>query len=226
MSAYKFTLFDTPLPLILDDLDGSDLDVFFATGIVNPFGPTLSIVAAAGKTAEGSELPIVEIMLNPFSQTVLQIGKMLVGSEWLPTVDLAPLIQRDYGSCPTIVLVSNQVSDNFRIDLVAQILESYGDQVKDVTQMVKKNLGDPWARVSEEFKGPQYETDDRSIAVVARELASLVLSPEHFISELQAFVSAWHGSIEKTPITEEMKRSAMGSDEFNAFFFDRVFAAV
>ena len=56
MSACQFTLFDTPLPLALEDLDGSELDVFFATGIVNPFGPTLSVVAAAGKTAEGGDL--------------------------------------------------------------------------------------------------------------------------------------------------------------------------
>ena len=226
MSACQFTLFDTPLPLVLDDLDGSELDVFFATGIVNPFGPTLSVVAAAGKTAVGNELPIVEIMLNPFSQNVLQIGKMLVGSEWRPTVDLAPLIERDYGSCPTIVLVSNHVSDCDRPDLVAQILASYGDQVKNVAQMVKKYLGDPWARVSEELRQPQHDPDERSGATSAKELAAIVLSSEHFVPELQALLYAWHGSIEETIIAEQVKRFAMSQEEFKAFFFDRVFPAI
>jgi hypothetical protein len=75
------------------------------------------VVAAAGKPSEGRELPVVEIMLNPFSQRVLQIGKMLVGSEWTPANDLKPLIQRDYGGCPTVVLISNQVTDGVRFDL-------------------------------------------------------------------------------------------------------------
>jgi len=91
MSACQISLFDEPTLLSLDDLDGSALDVFFATGIVNPFGPTLSVVAAAGEPAGGRELPVAEIMLNPFTQQVLQIGKMLVGSEWTPADDLKPL---------------------------------------------------------------------------------------------------------------------------------------
>ena len=53
MAACEISLFDEPTPLGLNDLDGSPLDVFFATGVVNPFGPTLSVVAAAGEPSEG-----------------------------------------------------------------------------------------------------------------------------------------------------------------------------
>jgi hypothetical protein len=42
-----------------------------------------------------------------------------------------------------MVLISNQVDDNVRFDLVAQILESHGDQVKAVRQSVKTYFGDP-----------------------------------------------------------------------------------
>ena len=226
MSACQISLFDEPTLLSLDDLDGSALDVFFATGIVNPFGPTLSVVAAAGEPAEGRELPVVEIMLNPFTQQVLQIGKMLVGSEWTPADDLKPLIQRDYGGCPTMVLISNQVTDSVRFELATQILETHGDRVRGLTEAVKKHFGDPWTRVSEEMRGAEYDTDDRSIPEVARELASLVLSSEHFTPEFKAFAAAWHGSIENTGISEQMKLSAMGSERFRGFFFARILPAV
>ena len=52
MSACEISLFYEPTPLRLDDLDGSQLDVFFAVGIINPYGPILSLVAAAGKTTD------------------------------------------------------------------------------------------------------------------------------------------------------------------------------
>ena len=226
MSACQFSLFDEPTALSLDDLDGSSLDVFFATGIVNPFGPTLSVVAAAGEPSEGRELPVVEIILNPFTQRVLQIGKMLVGSKWTPVDDLKHLIQRDYGSCPTMVLISNQVTDSVRCELATQVLKSHGDQVRGVTEAVKRHFGDPWTRVSEQMRGAEYDADDRSIPDVAQELASLLLTSEHFQPEFQAFTAAWHGSIENTVISDHMKLSAMNSDQFKEFFFSRILPAV
>jgi len=226
MSACQISLFDEPTPLSLDDLDGSALDVFFATGIVNPFGPTLSVVAAAGEPSEGRELPVVEIMLNPFTQQVLQIGKMLVGSEWAPTDDLKPLIQRDYGGCPTMVLISNQVTDSVRFDLATQILETHGDRVRGVKEAVKAHFADPWTRVLEEMRGAEYDTDTRSLPEVVQELASLLLTSGHFKAEFQAFAAAWHGSIENTGLSDQMKFSAMGSEQFKEFFFARVLPAV
>lgn len=226
MSACQILLFDEPTQLSLDDLDGSALDVFFATGIINPFGPTLSLVAAAGEPAEKRELPVVEIMLNPFKQQVLQIGKMLVGSEWTPADDLKPLIQRDYGGCPTMVLISNQVTDSVRFELATQILETHGDRVRGVTEAVKKHFGDPWTRVSEEMRGAEYDTDTRSLPEVAQELASILLTSEHFKAEFQAFAAAWHGSIENTGLSDQMKLSAMSSEQFKGFFFSRVLPAV
>ena len=149
MSACQITLYQTPMPLALDDLDGSLLDVFFATGILNPFGPTLSVVGAVGQPRVGREIPVVEIMLNPCTQEVTQIGKMMVGEQWSPLHDLAPLIEREYGGCPTIVLVSKQVPESVRLTLVTQILESYGERVKDVSEAVRKHFGDPWTRVTQ-----------------------------------------------------------------------------
>lgn len=226
MSACQITLYKTPMPLALDDLDGSLLDVFFATGILNPFGPTLSVVGAVGEPRVGREIPVVEIMLNPFTQEVTQIGKMMVGEQWSPLRDLAPLIEREYGGCPTIVLVSNQVPESVRFTLVTQILESYGERVKDVSEAVRKHFGDPWTRVTQEIRGVETQSCEQTGAEAAEELASLILSSKHLKPELQGFFYAWHGSIENTGISEGMKRSAMNREKFQTFFFERIIPSV
>ena len=57
-SSCKITLFENPISLELDDLDGSHLNVFFAYGIVNPFGPTLTFVATASSNKDELNLPV------------------------------------------------------------------------------------------------------------------------------------------------------------------------
>ena len=54
-------MYKEPLETLLSDLDGAVLDVFFAHLIVNPFGPTLTFVAAAGKPNIGQALPLVKV---------------------------------------------------------------------------------------------------------------------------------------------------------------------
>jgi hypothetical protein len=226
MSTCQISLLYSPRALDLDDLDGSPLDVFFATGIVNPFGPTLTVVAAVGVADLGKEIPVVEIMLNPFRQEVLQIGTMLVGTEWHPEDDLAPLIERDYGGCPTLVLVTNKVSQSTRIDLTRQIFESYGSKIKSVAKAVETHLGDPWARVDREIRGSDFDIDDVSVHDTAMNLASLVLSVEHIVPELQAMLAAWQGSIEKTGVSDQLKWSSMSHEHFRTFIVDRVFPTI
>ena len=73
-------MYPQPLETSLSDLDGAVLDVFFAYMVVNPFGPIMTFVAAAGKPRIGQALPLVKVMLNPFSQEVPQIGCLLYTS--------------------------------------------------------------------------------------------------------------------------------------------------
>jgi hypothetical protein len=40
---------------------------FMATGIVNPFGPTLNVLAIDGNPEPGREAPLLRFMLNPFT---------------------------------------------------------------------------------------------------------------------------------------------------------------
>ena len=150
----------------------------------------------------------------------------MVGEQWSPLHDLAPLIEREYGGCPTIVLVSKQVPESVRLTFVTQILESYGERVKGVCESVRKHFGDPWTRVSQEIGGVEPQSCEQTSAEAAEELASLILSSKHFKSELQGIFYAWHGSIENTGISEGMKRSAMTKEKFQTFFFERIIPSV
>lgn len=225
-SSCKIKLKDTPFSLNLEDLDGSHLDVFFAYIIVNPYGPTLNFVAAAGEPTNGANLPIVNVMLNPFQQSVTQIGTFTVGNQWTPLVDMLPLIDRDYGDCPTLILISNKLNEIERIALTQKILEGFGDQAVLVFRRVLKHYGNPWDRISDAIAGVPYEIGDLKIANIAKELAVMLLSPAHFGPELQALSAAWAGSIDKTDISDNLKSNAMSAKALKDFLFERVIPTV
>ena len=81
-SACRIEMLPEPMEATLEDIESGPLDVFFALGIVNPFGPTLNFVGAVGKSTAGAVLPLVNVMLNPFSQTVAPVGWFTVGDRW------------------------------------------------------------------------------------------------------------------------------------------------
>jgi hypothetical protein len=215
-------MYAAPITSSLEDLDGAELDVFYALVIVNPFGPTLTFVASVGKSTLNATLPLVKVMLNPFCQTVEQVGRFTVGDTWIPQQDFEPLIALDYGSCPTLVLVSNQIQEESRPQIVQQIFERFEDDVVRVAASVKRHLGDPWSRVSEAMAGGSdgVEADDPESA--AAYLADVVTFETHVKPELQALFYAWAGSIEKTGINDHMKVTALGSAEFERLFLERI----
>ena len=219
-------MYAEPITSSLEDLDGADLDVFYALVIINPFGPTLTFVASVGKSTLNATLPLVKVMLNPFSQTVEQVGRFTVGDTWIPQQDFEPLIALDYGSCPTLVLASNQIQEESRRLVVRQIFERFEDDVVRVAASVKRHLGDPWSRVSEAMAGGGHgdEADDPESA--AAYLADVVTTEVHVKPELQALFYAWAGSIEKTGISGHIKDTALSSEEFKRFFFEKIFPAV
>ena len=62
----------------LRDVDRGRLQNILSVGIVNPFGPTFTILGVEGQLQKGSELPIWSIMLNPFQQTAARVGTLMV----------------------------------------------------------------------------------------------------------------------------------------------------
>jgi hypothetical protein len=215
-------MYAEPMESSLEDLVGADLDIFYALVIVNPFGPTLTFVATVGKSKLNSTLPLIKVMLNPFSQTVEQIGRFTVGDTWIPQQDFEPLIALDYGSCPTLVLASNQIQDESRQQVIQRIFARFKDDVQRVSTSVKRHFGDPWSRVSEAMAGGADGDEFGDPESAAAYLAAIVTSERHVKPELEALFFAWAGSIEKTGISGHMKDKALSSDEFKRFFFEKI----
>ena len=219
-------LYAEPLKTALSDLDGAVLDVFFAHMIVNPFGPTLTFIAAAGKSQVGQALPLVKVMLNPFSQDVQQIGRFWVGDTWTPLRDFDPLLELAYGSCPTLMLISNQMEERIRKELASKLFESFDEDVARVCRSVEKHFGDPWTRVSEAMSGGNDEYEDITAEEAGLRMAGAIFNEKHVKPELSAFFYAWNGSIEQTDIGDDMKQIAMSSAAFKDFFFERIAPSV
>ena len=215
-------MYPQPLETSLSDLDGAVLDVFFAHMIVNPFGPTLTFVAAAGKPQIGQALPLVKVMLNPFSQDVQQIGRFWVGDTWTPMQDFEPFLELDYGSCPTLMLISNQIEESVRKELASKLFANFDEDVARVCRSVEKHFGDPWTRVSEAMSGGNDDYKDISPEDAGVQMSEAVFNDGHVKPELSAFFYAWNGSIEQTGIDDHMKQIAMSSAAFKDFFFERI----
>jgi hypothetical protein len=214
--------FSDHLPATLADIESAALDVLFAMAIVNPNGPTLTFVAAVGESKVGADLPLVRVMLNPFSQQVDQVGRMRVGDVWSPLVDFEPLIDLEFGDCPTLVLFNESVPEANLLELTAKLLESFGPGVIDNFHRVRKYFGDPWTRVSSAMGGEEFNTDDETVQDCAQGLAVMLTDGRHVYPELQALLYAWEGSIEKTGIADALKRSAYQAETFKSFFLDQV----
>jgi hypothetical protein len=171
-----------------------------ATGIVNPVGPTLNVVAADDyfPTAQG-RIPILHFMLNPFSHTCRVVGTLDIGDEWEPVDDLEPFCSLEFGSCPTLLLPSIFNSPDGNELVYARLLRECDDGV-GVLSRVEQYPGDPWSRVQSDIDAtlrPDYVY--RNFGALdqdgALRLAQIQLQPANIRAEFQAFLGAWDGAI-------------------------------
>lgn len=220
-------LVDEPIKLSFADIENTYLDVFFALGIVNPSGPTLSFVAAVGSGKVGDRLPVVNVMLNPFSQRVDQVGWYNVAEKWNPRVDLEDLIGLEFGDCPTIVMVSKDIQDIDRVSFISEILSRFPAQVQGVEASIKAFYGNPTDRVSAAMSGKLPEADlTQSIAIASNALAVAMVNSQHFWREISAFFYAWDGSINLTGIHRDLKDAAFSVDRLKSYFFDYLYPSL
>lgn len=225
--ACRIEMLAEPMEATLEDIESGPLDVFFTLGIVNPFGPTLSFVGALGKSTAGAVLPLVNVMLNPFSQRVEQVGWFTVGDQWTPEADFEPLINLGFGACPTLLLLNASVPEQAREPLAAQILATFNEDVVDTLAGIRGHFGDPWTRVSQSMGAGSADLEDEvDSEQAAGQLAELVLKPEHIWPEIRAFMYAWRGSIEETGISGRLKDNAYGPQRFTEFFAQKVAPSV
>jgi len=220
-------LIEKPVELSFPDIENTYLDVFFALGIVNPHGPTLSFVAAVGSGEIGQRLPVVNVMLNPFLQRVDQVGWYTVANKWTPRRDLSELIGLGFGDCPTMVMVNKEIPETERLNFIAEILSQFPAQVMGVEASIENFFGNPTDRVSAAMAGRLPESDGtQSVALAANKAAAYMVDPQHFWPELSALFYAWDGSINLSGIHNELKAAAFPYDRFKEFFSDYVAPSV
>ncbi len=203
----EFHVHAAPRKLRLKKLFGKrSLTALFTGGIINPFGPTLKALAIEGKIASGSKLPIIYFSLNPFSQTVSEVGSVEVGDTWNLDQGMRQFFCLPFGSCPTLLLPSPLIELEDIITLYASFLATFDDG-RSVLKKVRQFPGDPWKRVSQEVREMGSVIQDRQTGEgsetrqprlnkeEARELAENLTSPDNCLVELKAFLEAWKGSI-------------------------------
>jgi hypothetical protein len=192
-------------PVPLDRVGANGLTALIAVGIVNPFGPTLALVAADGPFESGQTLPIVELILNPFSQTCCLIGQVTLGEDWTPLESLEPFMALELQGCPTLLLPNSTFELDAAIEFHARLLARFDDG-KALLSKVKRYPKDPWKRISSDIEAtaPPGNASARGKAAMpedhldpreARELSILLLDPEARLAEFQAFAYAWNGAI-------------------------------
>jgi len=233
----KAGLFSDPVTVDFSILGSCDMTGYFAYGIFNPMGPTISIVSLLRHETDDRSL-IHFLMLNPFAQESVAIG-VLLGKpdekQLMETITEAFAIN-DFsdlalvGGLPTFLLhggskeslelgnacLSRHVSENDRTGEVAEQLSS-----------LREFEGRPWDRASRDMdqamnailakatgKPISHAPSPESVGggnATSAWLAHLI-SASHLKLELAGFLQAWEGSIGNQK-GSQLARSAMPLQE-------------
>lgn len=201
-------LFPTARTVGMEALSG-DVIALVGGGIVNPFGPTLLLTALTGPWRPGSDMPIIQASLNPFSQELQHIGVFKVRGLFDPLSTLLSVVPRSIPGCPTALLVSPLLRERSEdIWTVTCHYLANCEHASGTLEGVRQFPGDPRSRVKREIDAgmkimlarqrgedvpwPEQSrlTSDESI-----ELVRTQLTRSHWLQEWQGFITCWSESI-------------------------------
>ena len=200
----RFTLLSEAVPTPVTAVGQSGFTTLIAGGVVNPFGPTLTLLTANGHFPKAvGRLPVLLITLNPFAQTCHTVGHVEIGDVWSPLEDLEPfLASLPFGACPTLLIPSSFMNPEVTRVLFARFLTTF-EEGAEVLAKVRQCPDDPWRRnltglegvftIGRPAEGPveRRRLNDSE----ALELATTLLTPDHVRTELVAFLDAWEASV-------------------------------
>ena len=200
----RFTLLREPMPTSLAEVGHSGFTTLIAGGIVNPFGPTLTVLTADGHFPKAvGRVPVLLIALNPFAQTCHTVGHVEIGDLWSPLEDLEPfLASLAFGACPTLLIPSTFMDPDVTRALYARFLATFEDGA-EVLAKVRRYPDDPWSRnlagldavLRAERADEVPVKQGRLHPAEAMELATTLLTPDHVRTELVAFLDAWEAAV-------------------------------
>ena len=190
-----------------------ELQVLFATAIVNPHGPTFNVFYVENSSSSESSL-LYQVTIHPTSDSIQEIAT----TKWDSGGDNLKDIQfyADFFNCslPTLFLKGNILDkESFH-----QILSFYIDSVEDslsTYQYIKQYEGKPYKRVSAEMKGTfdsilgKKSTENIGFfnklfskkrkeinRVDNKDFINLLTKEVNVIEEIKALFMAYNGSIE------------------------------
>jgi hypothetical protein len=218
---------------VSEPIGGQVLTSFLVAGIVNPFGPTLTAVVAAGELQPGATLSVIHMMLNPFAQDAQTVGELTVGNRWQPAAIVRELFDLPFGCCPSLLVPSAHLTVEEAVEVHAEFLRRF-DGARRLLKRIKQRFGNPWDRISEEMdavKSGNAQSVGYGSNVAAepldegeaREFAGLLLSKQHMVPEFQAFMDAWDGSI---TFQRDQGAAAMADAAMSWQVFQKVFRRI
>lgn len=204
---YQFTRLRKERKVTMAGVGKNGLTTFLALGIVNPMGPTLSVLAGDGPAKADSRMRILHLTLNPFCQSCQEVGKVQMGARWEPARDLEPFFSLPFGGCPTLLIPSALYSAVSAHQVFAGLLRVFPD-AKSTLKQLRRFPGNPVKRVKAEMKDvvtflkkladntADSEKPGFLTTSEAREFARLQLKEGNLMKEMKVFLTAWAGSID------------------------------
>jgi TPR repeat protein len=215
-------IYERAIPASFEDVDDTVLEVFFALGIVNPLGPTLTYVAAIGAPRQGAPRTVVAVLLNPFSQVVNQVGRLTIGEKFQPDL-LDPLYKMTTGDCPTLLLLPAGANEILRHQRARELLSTFdAEAVRRNCSRIEQFFGNPWERVAAAMDGKPLQASTHEGDSILERMSQLSTNAEHLWPEIQALLDAWDGSINQSGIGEAIQRSAFPMEKFKRHLTDRL----
>jgi hypothetical protein len=229
LTDFHVHLLSEPRPYPITYLRDNPLYPILINGIVNPNGPTLTVVTAV-RDKTSAPLALVYAYLNPFRSELFISGYLIEGQLDAPLPDqilqaLQPF-QVFSGGVPTLCIPAGYL-DAFDVRYLYSRLFANCAALRTVLERLRRFPLNPWDRVSEEmqeavagFTGERVgHTDDADEPMSDDDMNALldiVLDSEHNKQELPAFGYAWKGAIDQQRKfnNDELADSAFQYDAF------------
>ena len=164
-------------------------------------------------------------MLIPFRQAAHRVGRATITDAWNLVDDCDSLVRScRLRGCPTLIFPGAGLEDSEAREIHSRWLCGFGD-ASHRWKMIQQHPCDPWTRIDEEIRDGFAALDPKKAQTYpvsslskpdALKFAGFLLSDEHTLPELQAFMAAWKGSINFQSDSGDAQ-SAMPLEAFHAW---------
>ena len=190
-----------------------ELQVLFATAIVNPHGPTFNVFYVDNSSPSKSSL-LYQVTIHPTSDSIQEIATTSWNSVGDDLKEIKFYADFFNGSLPTLFLKGNIIDNESFYKILSFYIDSVDDSLRTY-QYVKRYEGKPYQRVSAEMRGA-FESvlgkkSEENISffkklfskkvneidkVDNKEFIKLLTNEVNVIEEIKALFMAYNGSIE------------------------------